>query len=227
MKRVAFFGGSFDPVHKAHLRIAQKLPELFALDEFNFVPAFHAPHKPDMQPLSAYHRYGMLALATKNEPKVKISTIELGAPEKPYTIETATKLLNELRDEAQVFFVIGADSWRDVTTWREWEKLLLMVNFIVVERPPVEIGFSHVAATTVAASGEIMERVIDLRGKSEAEIAERVSGVKEEKIYFIDVVKLDVSASAIRQKVKENAAGWQADLPREVAKYIEKYQIYK
>ena len=222
MKRAAFFGGSFDPVHKAHLRIAQKLPELFALDEFNFVPAFHAPHKPDLPPLSAYHRYGMLALATQSEPKVRISTIELDAPEKPYTIETVTKLLNELSSVVQVFFVIGADSWRDITTWREWEKLLLMVNFIVVERPPVEIGFSHVTATP-----KIMERMIDLRGKSETEIAEQVSGIKEEKIYFTDAVKLDISAIAIRQKIKENAADRWRDLPDEVAKYIEKYQIYK
>src|ERR1700755_1727310 len=134
MKRIAFFGGSFDPGHNAHLRIAQKLPELFALDEFYFVPAFHAPHKPDMKPLSAYHRFAMLALAAQDEARVKISTVELDAPERPYTIETVTKIMAETGGGARLFFIIGADSWRDITTWREWEKLLTMVSFIVVER---------------------------------------------------------------------------------------------
>jgi nicotinate-nucleotide adenylyltransferase len=220
MKRVAFFGGSFDPVHNAHLRIAQRLPQLFSLDEFNFVPAFHAPHKPDQEPLSVYYRFAMLALATEDEAKVKISTAELDAPESPYTIETVTRLTRELGASAQVFTVIGADSWRDITTWREWEKLLTMVNFIVVERPGIEIGFSHVTA-------EIAERIVDLRGKSETEIVTQVIEEKEKKIYFTDAVKLDVSATAIRAKVKEDAAGWQAEVPDKVAKYIEKYQIYK
>lgn len=220
MKRVAFFGGSFDPVHNAHLRIAQKLPQLFSLDEFNFVPAFHAPHKPDQEPLSAYHRFAMLALATGDEPKVKISTTELDTPKSPYTIETVTRVTRELGASAQIFSVIGADSWRDITTWREWEKLLTMVNFIVVERPGVEVGFSHISL-------EIAERIVDLRGKSETEIVTQVTEEKEKKIYFTDAVKLDVSATAIRSKVKEDAAGWQAEVPDKVAKYIEKYQIYK
>lgn len=223
MRRIAFFGGSFDPVHNAHLRIAQKLPELFVLDEFNFVPAFHAPHKPDLEPLSAYHRFAMLTAATEDEPLVKVSTIELDAPEKPYTVETAEKLLHEYGGAAKIFFVIGADSWMDITTWRDWEKLLGMANFIVVERPGVEIGFSHVTTG-------IMERAVDLRGKRELEIivqATEAVEAEDNKIYFTDAVRLDISATEIRRKIKENAADWQADLPVEVAKYIEKYQIYK
>ncbi len=223
MKRIAFFGGSFDPVHNAHLRIAQKLPELFGLEEFYFVPAFHAPHKPDREPLSAYHRFAMLTAATENEPKVKISTVELDEAKPRYTIETAAKLLDEFKGDTEIFFVIGADSWRDITTWREWEKLLLMVNFIVVERPGVEIDFTHVTAVTAG----IAARCVNLRGKSEPEIISRMTEITGEKIYFTDTVKLDISATEIRRKIEENAAGWQADLPAAVAKYIEKYQIYK
>ncbi len=263
MRRIAFFGGSFDPVHNAHLRIAQKLPELFVLDEFNFVPAFHAPHKPDLEPLSAYHRFAMLTAATEDEPLVKVSTIELDAPEKPYTVETAEKLLNEYGGDVKIFFVIGADSWMDITAWRDWEKLLTMANFIVVERPGTEIGFSHVTP-------EVLERAVDLRGKRELEIivqategqategqategqategqategqategqategqategqASEAAETANDKIYFTDAVRLDISATEIRRKITENAADWQADLPAEVAKYIDKYQIYK
>jgi nicotinate-nucleotide adenylyltransferase len=220
MKRIAFFGGSFDPVHNAHLRIAQKLPELFGLEEFYFVPAFHAPHKPDQEPLSAYHRFAMLTAATENEPEVKISTIELDGSKPRYTVETVAKLLEDLDGDTRVFFVIGADSWRDITTWREWEKLLLMVNFIVVERPGIEIDLAHVTP-------EIAARCTDLRGKSEPDIVRQMTEITGEKIYFTGTVKLDISATEIRRKIEENAAGWQADLPVAVAKYIEKYQIYK
>jgi nicotinate-nucleotide adenylyltransferase len=220
MKRIAFFGGSFDPVHNAHLRIAQKLPELFVLDEFNFVPAFHAPHKPDQEPLSAYHRFAMLALATEEEPLARVSTLELDRPEKPYTIETVERLLDIFGADTRLFFVIGADSWRDITAWREWEKLLLIANFIVVERPGIGIDFSHVTP-------EIKEKVADLRGKSELEIIVNAADITKEKIYFTDAVKLDISATEIRNKIRENSHDWQADVPPEVVKYIEKYQIYK
>ena len=106
MKRIAFYGGSFDPPHTGHLTIARKLTEIFALDEFVFIPAFHAPHKLNRQPVSAFHRYAMLALATNDLPQIKISTVELNAPEKPYTFETLANVYKEFSD-ARVFFVVG------------------------------------------------------------------------------------------------------------------------
>ena len=121
MKRIAFYGGSFDPPHNGHLTIARKLTEIFELNEFIFVPAFHAPHKKDKNPTSPFHRFAMLALATANESKIKVSKIELEFPEKPYTFETLTRLKNELKD-TRIFFVMGADSWQDITTWREWKR---------------------------------------------------------------------------------------------------------
>jgi len=214
MKRIAFYGGSFDPVHCGHLTIAQKLTAVFDLDEFVFVPAFHAPHKKRKKPTSAFHRFAMLALATKDETEIKVSKMELEAPEKPYTVETLTRLKNELKG-ARIFFVMGADSWSEITTWREWEKVLMLVNIIVVTRPDYEIGFSHI-------TGEIQERIIDLRASNEQRRADN-----EQRIYITDAVQIDVSATEIRQKIKENAERWREDVPEEVAKYIEKYELYK
>jgi len=222
MKRIAFFGGSFDPVHNAHVRIAQKLPELFRLDEFNFVPAFHAPHKADLKPVSAYHRFAMLALVTADLPEVKVSTVELDMPEKPFTIETAARIKSE-GDAARMFFVIGADSWRDITTWREWEKLLLMVDFIVVDRPGVEVDFSHVTPP-------VKERIVNLRGKPEAEIAEitgQVLQINEERIYFTDAVQLNISATKIREQISRGEHEWRENVPAAAALYIEKYKLYQ
>jgi nicotinate-nucleotide adenylyltransferase len=217
MKRIAFYGGSFDPLHKGHLTIARVLSEVFELDEFVFIPAFHAPHKKEKKPTSAFHRFAMLALATSDEPQIKVSKMELELPEKPYSVETLGRLKNELID-AQIFFVMGADSWAEITTWREWEKVLTLVNIIVVTRPDYEIGFGHV-------TDEIRERIIDLRKTETADQSEIRN--PESKIYITDSVQIDVSATEIRQKIKENARDWHEDVPQAVAKYIEKYELYK
>ena len=153
MKRIAFYGGSFDPPHAGHLAIARKITGIFALDEFVFIPAFHAPHKKNKQPTSAFHRHAMLAITTAGDAKLKVSTVELDAPEKPYTVETQAKLINKLPG-AEILFVIGADSWAEITTWREWETVLMQTNIVVVTRPNYEIEFSHVTEA-------IRERIVD------------------------------------------------------------------
>jgi nicotinate-nucleotide adenylyltransferase len=215
MKRIAFYGGSFDPVHRGHLLIAEKISSLFALDEFVFVPAFHAPHKRRKKPTSAYHRFAMLCLATADMPNVSVSTMELEMPERPYTIETLTWLNTELLD-AQIFFVMGADSWQDITTWHEWKAVLEAANHIVITRPRFKIGFSHV-------TDEIRSRVIDMRKE---EIPNLANADSARHIYITNAVELDISASNIRSKIREAHDSWRTDVPAEVAKYIEKYQIY-
>ncbi|MCD9186924.1 MAG: nicotinate-nucleotide adenylyltransferase [Pyrinomonadaceae bacterium] len=216
MKRIAFYGGSFDPPHIGHLEIAQKLIEQFSLDEFVFIPAFHAPHKKDRKPTSAFHRFAMLALATNDLENVTVSKMELELPEKPYTVETLSRLKNELT-ETEIFFVMGADSWQDILTWREWETVLTMVNIIVVTRPAYEIGFSHV-------TDAIRERIIDLRGVENG-IKSKIQNPKS-KIFITDAVQIDVSATEIRQRIKEKTGGWLKDVPDAVAKYVEKYELY-
>ncbi len=218
MKRIAFYGGSFDPPHKGHLTIAEKLTEIFDLDEFVFVPAFHAPHKKDKNPTSAFQRFAMLCLATQNQPKIKVSKMELDVPERPYTVETLTKLKKDLPDQ-KIFFVMGADSWMEITTWRDWEKVLTLTNIIVVTRPNYEIGFSHVTE-------KIRTRIVDLREKGEGE-REKVKGKRKEKIYITDAVQIDVSATEIRRGVRENSRDWRKQVSDEVADFIEKYELYK
>jgi nicotinate-nucleotide adenylyltransferase len=212
--RIAFYGGSFDPVHNGHLTIARKLGEVFQLEEFVFIPAFHAPHKKKKRVSSGFHRYAMLALATANIEKIKVSTIELDSPERPYSIETLSKLKSELEETHEIFFVIGADSWQEITTWRDWENLLKLVNFIVVTRPNYEISFSHV-------SEEIGKRIIDLRNNGEFTANEN-----DPRIYITDCVQLDISATKIRSLIVEKSKVWQKFVPEEAAKYIEKYELY-
>lgn len=216
MKRIAFYGGSFDPLHNGHLQIAETLVEFFRLDEFWFVPAFHAPHKKNKSVTSPFCRYAMIALATNDLESIKISTIELNAPEKPYTFETLAKLKTRLKDH-EIFFVMGADSWEEITTWRNWETVLTSVNVIVVTRPNYEIEFAHVG-------DEIGKRIVDLRGGSKSKVQSPNS--KVQRIYITDAVNLNVSATEIRRKIGAGESDWREFVPRAVAKYIEKYELY-
>jgi nicotinate-nucleotide adenylyltransferase len=228
MKKVAFYGGSFDPPHNGHLTIARKLTEIFELDEFVFIPAFHAPHKRNKKQTSAFHRFAMLCLATENDDKIKVSIVELDAPEKPFTFETQMKLKDELSD-AEIFFVIGADSWAEIDTWREWGKVLTLTNIIVVTRPGYEIGFSHITE-------KIRERIIDLRKKENyPQMNTDEHGLKAEdqkpktenqKIYITDAINIDVSATEIRRRIRAGENDWRELVPPQVAKYVEKYELY-
>ena len=217
-KKIAFYGGSFDPVHRGHIAIADKIVELFDPDQFVFIPAFHAPHKRRKVPTSAYDRYAMLCLATQGREDISVSRMEFDMPERPYSVETLGRL-NEMYPNDQIFFVMGADSWMEITTWREWETVLSLTDHIVVTRPGYEIAFDHV-------TDSIRERIVDIRGKEEGK-RRRGEEEKENKIFITDAVSMDISATEIREKIGNDDAAWRDDVPGEVANYIEKYQIYK
>lgn len=219
-KRIALYGGTFDPVHVGHLSVARKLLELFALDEVLFIPAHIAPHKRNAAVTPPLHRYAMLALATQSQDALRISSIELDAPERPYTFETLARLQAQADEATQHFFVMGADSWAEITTWREWERVLTMTNHIVVTRPGYELDTAHVTEA-------VRERIVDVRGLEAASIAKRVDAESGAKIYVTDAVFMDVSATEIRQSIGEGSEDWNSLVPEAVADYIGKYGLYR
>lgn len=216
IKRVAYFGGTFDPVHNGHLTIGRSLVKIFDLERFYFLPAFHAPHKPDRTPTSGYHRFAMLSMATQNDEQLAVSDFELQTQEKRYTINTLPEI-QILHSNEKVFFVMGADSWTDIRTWRDWEGVLLVSDHIIVTRPGYEISFDHL---TDAVRG----RITDLRGGKtfQARAAEN-----ERRIYITDAVSYDASATELREDLSDGELELKDDLPNEVAKYIEKYELYR
>ena len=220
-KRIALYGGTFDPVHTGHISVAHALSKIFALDEVVFIPAYVAPHKRVKDVTPALHRYAMLALATQQEPRLRVSTIELDAPERPFTFETLSLMQESLGSQAQIFFVMGADSWVDITTWREWERVLELSNHIVVTRPGYELSTEHVTPV-------VRERIVDLRGMKSEQAAWEVGTSEVKKIYVTDAVNMDVSATAIRQAVSEGRdADWLKQVQPSVADYIRKYGLYR
>ncbi|HEV2882391.1 MAG TPA: nicotinate-nucleotide adenylyltransferase [Pyrinomonadaceae bacterium] len=222
--RVALYGGTFDPVHDAHVAVACELLKLFTLDEVLFIPAHVAPHKRrNVPPASPWHRYAMLTMATQSESRLRVSTVELDKPEKPYTVETIARLKDAMPG-ARFLFVMGADSWDEITTWREWERLLSMCAHVVVTRPGYEIFTEHVTQRERA-------RIVDLRltDAHAAQDGRQIEVTGESKIYFTDAVKMEVASRDIRRRVREAGDGQEVDLkvPPPVAEYIKKYRLYR
>ena len=213
-RRIALYGGTFDPVHAGHLEVARKVCQLFEIEKVLFLPAQVAPHKIGRPVTEPVHRYAMLALATKDDPKLLISTFELDGPDRRYTVDTVGHFQRALGDSAELFFIMGADSWSEITTWREWERLLSMTNHVVVTRPGYELPTTHV--------GEHKNRIVDLR-KSAVSISR---GFKQ--IYITDIVMNDASATHIRRLASEGRTDELVNLvPAPVLEYIKKYGIYR
>ncbi|MDH3494598.1 MAG: nicotinate-nucleotide adenylyltransferase [Acidobacteriota bacterium] len=212
-KRIAFYGGTFDPVHRGHMDVALGVTAQFGLEEFVFVPAFHAPHKKRQKPTSAFHRFAMLCEASDAISGTSVSTIEVEQPETPFTIETIGRLKAEYPHH-RIFFVIGADSWAEITTWREWERVLTEVDVIVVTRPGYDLGFEHVTA-------EIRDRIVDLRGSSRIEsIPNKCS------IFITDAAYTDISATDIREMIRSGVNEWRKLVAAGVSEHIDKYSLY-
>jgi nicotinate-nucleotide adenylyltransferase len=163
----------------------------------------------------------MLVLATQGEAQLKVSSVEIDVPGKPYTVETLSRLQTELGREAQLFFIMGADSWMEIATWREWERVLALSNHIVVTRPGYDLSAAHVTPL-------IRERIVDLRGAALDRIKREVDRSDGLKIYITDAVRMDVSATAIRKLLSEGRDAEIAGLvPPPVAEFIRKYGLYR
>jgi nicotinate-nucleotide adenylyltransferase len=220
-RRVAVYGGTFDPLHNGHLQVACAITEAFALDQLLLVPAAVPPHKRGLSICSPYHRMAMLALATAELPRIAVSPLELEAPERPYTIETLGKL-EQLDPASRIFFVMGADSFRDITSWREYRRILTEYDVIVAVRP----GY---LAEEIATSGmvahlppELRQRVVDLRGRH----LPMISQLTNRHIYLTDYVNVAISATEVRQAAAQGRS-LAGIVPPPVADYIAKYKLYQ
>jgi nicotinate-nucleotide adenylyltransferase len=219
-KRIALYGGTFDPIHRGHLEIARKISRLFEIDELWFVLARVAPHKQSRLTTPAFDRYAMLALATEAEPGLLLSIFELSAPGHTYTVDTLAHFKQLWGDAADIFFIMGADSWSEITTWREWRRVLTTTNHIVVSRPGYALGVAHIDV-------DIADGIVDVRGMESDEVNTLLGTRTSESIFITDAVMTDVSATAIRAAANDDSRELKDLVPAAVATYIRKYKLYR
>lgn len=131
-------GGTFDPIHIAHLITAEFVYSALGLDEIWFMPTYIPPHKRDQAITASEHRLQMLQLATRAYPEFKICSYELEQNQVSYTFNTMTYMLKKY-PEHQFYFIIGGDMLKQLNSWYRSEELLQLVPFIAVNRPNYDL----------------------------------------------------------------------------------------
>ena len=131
--KLGILGGTFDPVHMGHLKLAHVARQQFALEKVLFVPAFVPPHKTGHDLTPAPYRYRMVELAIRGEDRFEISDVELSKSEVSYTVETL-KLIKQKYSESQLYFIMGEDSLNQLLQWKEPEKIKELATLLVAHR---------------------------------------------------------------------------------------------
>lgn len=165
--RIGLLGGTFNPVHRGHLLLAEGAVKHLGLDELLWIPAHLPPHKDVEGKVSPEDRARMVELAIQGRPAFRLSRVELDRPPPSYTIDTVTLLRRERPEPDHAwFFLIGSDIARDLGTWREIEQLKTLVQFIAVPRPgsmktgSLPAGVREIPVQTLdVSSSEIRRRV--------------------------------------------------------------------
>jgi nicotinate-nucleotide adenylyltransferase len=211
--RIGLMGGTFNPVHIAHLRIAEEARELCALDRVIFIPAADPPHKPLADEVPFELRCEMVRLAIAGNPAFELSDIEGRRPGKSYSIDTITRFRAE-NPGAELFFIIGSDSFLEIGLWHRYSEIFRQCNLTVVDRPGCRIE-DPPAALPIAVSREFSY-------SSATRTLEHCSGMG---VHFLQGCPLDISSSEIRRLT---AAGRSIAylVPPEVETYIKAQRIY-
>ena len=236
---IGFFGGSFDPIHRGHLALAQAAAERFALRHVLFVPANVPPHKQE-QPVTAFvHRYAMVTLATQDQKLFVPSLLEAPAAAalssastgqrpvatKPlltasYTIDTVRLLKQTLKKADRLFLLIGIDAFRDIAKWHEAKALLAECEFVVASRP----GFSlRDVAESLPESVRPPAAVTKPFQKQAASGDLVLPGVT---LHLLEGVQQNVSATMIREAAAQGKPLGRWLDPR-VAEYVRKMGLYR
>jgi nicotinate-nucleotide adenylyltransferase len=238
---IGLFGGSFDPIHRGHLALAQAAASRYALRQVLFVPANVPPHK-QRKPLTAFiHRYVMVALATENEPGFTASLLEAPdfaaaepGPAEPsatpiaaqasvnYSIDTVRRLKPTLKKSDRLFFLIGIDAFRDVAKWREARALLAECDFIVASRPGYSLNdVVESLPEDLRPRSSVARRLPKQRAKPDLDL--HLPGVT---LHLLEGVHQSVSATAIRTAARQGKPLGQWLDPR-VADYVRKHGLYR
>ena len=198
--RVGVIGGTFDPVHLGHLAVGEEARVQLALDRVMFLPAGQPWMKEGQRLSPAKDRVQMLRLATASNPHFQVCLEEVNRPGRTYTVDTLMKLMEELRPETRIFFIVGQDAMEDYHRWKEPDNLLGLCHVVVVERP----GYGK----------------FDLE-----ELAGRFPAARE-RVQAIAMPAIGISSTEVRRRAAEGVS-LRYQVPDAVAGYIEEHGLYR
>jgi nicotinate-nucleotide adenylyltransferase len=193
MTRIGIFGGTFDPIHFGHLRVAEEVRERHRLDVVTFVPNRVPPHKPGLRPAPGVARLEMIRLAVRGHRAFAVSDLELRRRGPSYTIDTLAHFRHLHGDDAELVFILGTDAFAEIGSWRKPDELFTRADFVVMTRPGTRMP--DPAAVLPARLAALFRRS---KGPDGAAIWRHASG---HAIRPTPVTALDISASDIRARV--------------------------
>lgn len=217
-RRIGLFGGSFDPIHLGHIAVARAAQRRFHLHQVHFIPSGRPPHKPKLELATYAHRFAMVTLGCTEHPHFVPSLAEAGPDGSGrqvfYSIDTVhhfQRLFHRHGD--QLFFILGADSFLKIPTWKDYESLLNSCDFIVASRP----GFRT----------DVLRLVIPPELLARTPSADpRTIALRRSSVHLLDSVSSDVSATEVRRRLRRGQS-IHALVPARVEEYIEKLSLYR
>lgn len=211
---VGILGGTFDPIHYGHLRLAEEMLELAHLRQIRFIPAGTPPHR-DAPQVSAQHRSAMVQLAIADQPAFVLDEREVRRAAPCYTVDTLLELRAELGAEQPLCLLMGGDVFLQLHTWHEWERLFGLAHIVVGSRPGFTLG-ERIGSTTFALRSHYQQRISP---------ADALSQQPAGAIVELAIPKLEISATLIRTRVAEKRT-IRYLLPNPVADYIHQHHLY-
>lgn len=196
-EKIGIFGGTFDPIHFGHIKIAQKAKEFLKLNKIIFVPSGNPPHK-NFFYANKYDRYNMVIEALKNYKGFIVSDYEIKKEESSYTIDTINHFIS-LYKNAKLYFISGADVLFDIENWKSPDEIFKKCELVTLSRPSYN----------------------NIENKSDA-LTKKYGGV----INIIKIDEINISSTEIREKIK-NGKDIKGLVPNEVINYIEKNKLYR
>jgi nicotinate-nucleotide adenylyltransferase len=210
MIHIGILGGTFDPIHNGHIRLALEAQKQLDLDQVKLIPVNIPPHR-TKPAASSSQRRSMIELAIKDETKLCIDSRELESKNISYSINTLKSLRQEFPDAA-LYLIVGRDAFNKIDSWKDWQDLLDYAHIIVANRPNESIN---------NISPELKSWIEKYQIADHAQLKNNLSG----NIIFINIPMLDISSSMIRQCYSENKTVTNL-LPTLIQTYIKDNQLY-
>jgi nicotinate-nucleotide adenylyltransferase len=225
-RRIALFGGSFDPIHSGHLSVARAADRRFNFDEIHFIPASRPPHKLKQHLAPFPHRFAMVALACTEHPHFVPSLAEAGedfsGTQLHYSVDTVRYFRHTYHgDGDRISFIIGADAFLDIPMWKEYETLLGLCDFIIANRPGI-----RAEALRLVIPPDLLGRPDARREAENGNPSQVVAQLHRTTVYLLENVASDVSATDIRRRAQRGQS-IHGLVSSRVEEYILKQGLYR